>query len=117
MGDRLNKEIGKRIRSARQEGGLTQSELGDHLGITKNAVGRIENGFNALTMKNLFELPGILHRPITYFLGLETSLQTDEEELLLLYRTLPVESRSYVFRFLRGWVEETRDWRGQSSDD
>lgn len=109
--DKLNKEIGNRIRLARQEMGLTQTELGDYLGLTKNAVSKIEKGFNALTVKNLFELPGVLQRPIGFFLGLESDLSPDEERLIEIYRAIPEGMpREYAFMFLKDWLKQAKSW-------
>lgn len=88
MGE-LGKLAAQRIREAREAAGLTQAELGDALGISGNAVTKIENGRSTLTLKHLEELPKILNRPIEYFLGLDTDLTAEEERLLALYRRLP----------------------------
>lgn len=88
MGE-LGKLAAQRIREAREAAGLTQAELGDALGISGNAVTKIENGRSTLGLQHLEQLPKILNRPIEYFLGLDTGMTPDEEELLALYRRLP----------------------------
>lgn len=103
MTNQLNKVIGNRIRVARKKMRLTQAEVGDHLGLTKNAVGKIESGEVALTLKNLFELPAVLHHPIEYFLGLNIDLTDDEKELLTYYRVLPDEFKRIVLDQSRKW--------------
>lgn len=114
--DKVIQAVGRLIRQAREDAGLTQSELGDALGISGNAVTKIENGRSALTLGHLTKLPAILHRPVSYFLGIEFDLSADEEELLTLYRALPEGlPREYVFTFIRSWVQQTKDW--QESDE
>jgi transcriptional regulator with XRE-family HTH domain len=88
MGE-LGKLAAQRIREAREAAELTQAELGDALNISGNAVTKIENGRSTLTLQNLEQLPKILNRPIEYFLGLDTGMTADEEQLLAAYRRLP----------------------------
>ena len=45
-----NKAIGKRIRSIRMMNNLTQENLGDMLGITAQAIQKIESGENMITV-------------------------------------------------------------------
>jgi transcriptional regulator with XRE-family HTH domain len=113
---KVNEVIGNRIRAARENAGLTQAELGDHLGLTKAAIGKIESGQNALTLKNLFELPEVLHQPLSYFLGIDISQTPDESELLELYRSLPPgfprESARGILRTLLDTVRRNRGSAG-----
>ena len=100
--------IGAKIRRAREEAELTQVELGDALGISGNAVARIERGRNALILKHLLVLPKILNKPIEWFLDLPgvPGLTPDEEELLSLYRSLPVgTTRAQGLDLLRAWAK------------
>ena len=102
----------KRLRAAREAAGLTQAELGDSLGISGNAITKIEAGRSTLTLPHLVELPKILHQPITYFLGLENpaGLTDDEAELLELYRAVEEPRfRRYVLTFIRDWIEGEAD--------
>lgn len=101
----LAKFVGKRIRAARLSQNLTQAELGDYLGITRDAVSKIELGNSTLTLQNLEKLPAILDRPISYFLGLEIpSLSNDESEVIHLYRALSDEARRLALATLRAWL-------------
>lgn len=114
---KANEIIGNRIRAAREGAGLTQAELGDHLGLTKAAIGKIESGENALTIKNLFELPGVLHQDLSHFLGIETDLTPDESEILGLYRALPPGfPRQSATGILRTLLETVRRNRGLGDD-
>lgn len=53
---RNNKEIGKRIRSVRMMNNLTQDNLGDMLGITGQAIQKMEAGENMITVNSLMIL-------------------------------------------------------------
>ncbi len=86
----LSKIIPKRIKQAREAAGLTQGELADYLGVTRALVTSLEAGRSNLTIQHLEILPKILHRPISFFLGLTIEgLTPDEEELLMFYRSIP----------------------------
>lgn len=91
----LGRIAAQRIREAREAAGLTQVELSDYLGITRDAVSKIENGRSTLTLQHLEQLPKILNRPIEYFLGLDTGLTSEEEYILGLFRALPEETPLY----------------------
>ena len=84
---------------------MTQVELGDYLGLTRDAISKIENGLSNLSLRHLERLPEILGRPVTYFLGLDQpSLSPDESELLHLYRALPPGLDQYALAALRAWA-------------
>jgi transcriptional regulator with XRE-family HTH domain len=47
------KEIGKRLQKERERNGLSQTDLGDILGVNKQGVSRWENGNASIPFKNL----------------------------------------------------------------
>ena len=68
----LNKEIGKRLREAREKTGLSQAKLAKELGYeSATAVSLIEAGERRFKMEDLQKAADVLHRPIGYFLGQE----------------------------------------------
>lgn len=85
----LATRIGKQLRRAREESGLTQEEVGTRLGIGRAGYANIENGRSLLQMDHLMKLPEILEKPVTYFLEVESDLSVDEGELLQVYRSIP----------------------------
>jgi transcriptional regulator with XRE-family HTH domain len=69
-------EIGKRVREAREEMGMTQGDLGRRWGGRSHAaVSDIERGTTRLTASGLAELAQILNKPVTFFYGEKTSAQ------------------------------------------
>ena len=54
--ERLNQLIGMRLRVARKMRGLTQTQLGDLLGVTFRQVQKYENGTNRLSAASLAHL-------------------------------------------------------------
>jgi transcriptional regulator with XRE-family HTH domain len=102
----LIKIAAERLKTARETAGLTQTELGEHLGLSPDAISKIERGYAALSMRHLEKLPEILNQPVEYFLGLGYSdLSSDESELVHLYRALPPALAAATIAALRAWAK------------
>lgn len=102
------KAIGRRIRQAREDLGLTQADVADELRLTRAAVGKIEKG-SSITLDNLFELEGILMKPVEYFLGLDTELSDDAAEWLAIYNSLSELEKKQWLGMMRAWLRERPD--------
>jgi len=75
-------EIGRRIRIAREEAGLTQGELGNHLGVSHAAISDLERGIlKKIDVFDLEKIARILGKPMAYFLGRETGQEMMAAEL------------------------------------
>lgn len=61
------KEIGERIRQARDAVGLTMEELGARIGYTKSAISKWESGARPISIEALKHIAEVLNRPISYF--------------------------------------------------
>jgi transcriptional regulator with XRE-family HTH domain len=59
--------VGHNIRIHRLDRGLSQTDLGKHLGVTFQQVQKYENGVNRVGSGNLFKIAGALGVPITTF--------------------------------------------------
>ncbi|VEJ44414.1 helix-turn-helix domain-containing protein [Bartonella vinsonii] len=59
--------IGKRIHHRRISIGLSQKELGSHLGVSFQQIQKYEKGLNRVSAKCLLEIANILEVPITFF--------------------------------------------------
>lgn len=59
-------ESGKRLRDLRMKEGMTQDELSEKLGITKNAYQKIERGTNGAKIDTLIELAEIFKVSLDY---------------------------------------------------
>lgn len=65
---KVNKlKIAKRIRDARKEAGLTQTELGSILFIDQSHLSYIEKGKVSVNCERLVEFANALNKPILYF--------------------------------------------------
>jgi transcriptional regulator with XRE-family HTH domain len=66
-GDPRDTEIGKRIRALRLERGLSQTELGNLLGVTFQQIQKYEKGANRVAAGRLQRVAESLDVPITFF--------------------------------------------------
>jgi transcriptional regulator with XRE-family HTH domain len=60
-------KIGQKLRSARENAGLTQTELAAKAGVSLRSVGRFENDRGNITSRNLEQIAVALKLPISYF--------------------------------------------------
>lgn len=72
-------EVGKRIRLRRIEKGLSQTELGDYLGITFQQVQKYENGVNRVGASRLNKIAELLQVPISFFFHSDGSVKGKAE--------------------------------------
>jgi transcriptional regulator with XRE-family HTH domain len=65
--DRVDIEVGRRVRTFRLQKGLSQEELGDQLGLTFQQVQKYEKGINRIGAGRLQRIANILEIPISDF--------------------------------------------------
>jgi len=64
----VNKKVGDRILEARDEAGLSQTDLAEEAGLTASSVGRWEAGETTIPVPTLLTLSRILRKPMCFFL-------------------------------------------------
>lgn len=102
MSDQRVREIAARVKEARQAMNLSQDELGRRMGLSKVGYGDYERGRRLFDTEQLFLLSRIFNRSVEWFLGLETQLTEDEDEVLHLYRKARAAGRAAMtLTFLR----------------
>ena len=62
-------ESGKRIRDLRTKAGMTQENISEKIGITKNAYQKIERGANGAKIDTLVELAEVFNVSLDYIVG------------------------------------------------
>jgi transcriptional regulator with XRE-family HTH domain len=92
---------------------LTQDEVARHLGLTRAGYGHYEREDQPFTVDQLFQLSRILGKPITWFLGIDTGLREDQEELLAIYDSIPDQeerdqARDLLRTFARPWLSKAK---------
>jgi transcriptional regulator with XRE-family HTH domain len=63
----IDKHVGRRVRMRRLMLDMSQSEIGDALGLTFQQVQKYENGANRISANRLQQLSQILQVPIPFF--------------------------------------------------
>ncbi|MFY0596107.1 MAG: helix-turn-helix transcriptional regulator [Cognatishimia sp.] len=117
--------VGKRIRARRHAIGISQTELGDAIGVKFQQIQKYETGANRVSASRLWAVAEKLGVDVVYFFeGIKRSEDgaevTDEPvdkmeflsdrdaiEMMELYRKLPNSQRSAVLAFMRSMVMET----------
>jgi transcriptional regulator with XRE-family HTH domain len=93
--------VGRNIRIHRLDQGLSQTELGKHIGVTFQQVQKYENGVNRVGSGRLFKIAGVLGVPVsTFFDGADTL-----EEKSLKSSPVAMLAEPYALRLLRAFSE------------
>ncbi len=117
--------VGKRIRARRHAMGISQTELGDAIGVKFQQIQKYETGANRVSASRLWAVAEKLGVDVVYFFegirrseendGLEIDpidnmeflSDRDAIEMMELYRQLPQSQRSAVLAFMRSMVLDT----------
>ena len=67
-------EIGKSLQSKRKRRGLTQRELAEKIGLTREAVASYEAGRSQLMVTTLLDIAAVLRITVNQILGLERTI-------------------------------------------
>ncbi|UTW54165.1 helix-turn-helix domain-containing protein [Kordiimonas sp. SCSIO 12610] len=82
--DPIDVHVGQRVRARRKMLGLSQTELGNELGVTFQQVQKYERGTNRIGSSRLFKMSNTLDVPVAYFFeGAETKLPGYDEASVL----------------------------------
>ncbi|UNE55559.1 helix-turn-helix domain-containing protein [Bartonella machadoae] len=105
--------IGKKIRFRRSIMGLSQKQLGKHLGVTFQQIQKYEKGLNRVGAGRLQEIAHILEVPISFFYADiatkkedstyhhdEKITSKDEYQLLKTFRVLKPEKQKAILRLV-----------------
>lgn len=106
MIERADRAISERVIRAREDAGLSKSEFGERLGLSKQGYQHYENFTTPFTVQQLFAAARILERPVEHFLGLRTELTPEEQQLLVLFRKAQKpEQRAGIINLLRVMID------------
>jgi transcriptional regulator with XRE-family HTH domain len=113
-------EMGKLIRIAREEEGLTQNELANKMARRQATISDIENGKIEIGVLTLVQLAKVLRKPISYFIPDMTFLinifdiqSKWEEEALSRFREIAlwgnIDFTLQLLKFLSKYYSEERE--------
>lgn len=86
----LDHFIALRLRMARNEEGLSQSEVGEAIGVTFQQIQKYEQAKNRVSASTLFRLADVLKRDISYFFAAEKE-EAWRAEVEALQNALPID--------------------------
>lgn len=92
-------DFGVRLRQLRKRKGITQSQLGEILGVTKNAVSHYESNTQTPSIAKIVQLAIHLNTSTDYLLGL------DNEPVIKISKLSP-EKQQFVMDFIKYIVDE-----------
>jgi transcriptional regulator with XRE-family HTH domain len=69
--DKVDVEVGQRIKVLRNDAGISQTVLAEELGVTFQQVQKYEKGVNRVGAGRLTKIAGVLNIPVSKLLGLD----------------------------------------------
>ena len=98
-------EIGENLKAVRKRRGLTQKELGERVGLTREAVASYEAGRSHLTVTTLMDMAVVLRVSVNAILGLErkaaeTPVTRRWAKRLAVIESLPESVKKHILRTL-----------------
>jgi transcriptional regulator with XRE-family HTH domain len=70
----INQKIGERIRAEREARGLTQKELGEHLGYSSMGISYFENGVREMKLSDIQRVADFFGKEPSHFLSAGVTL-------------------------------------------
>lgn len=61
--------LGQRLKSAREEAGLSRVELAAKIGVSRKTVGNMENGRHSWSLHTAAQVAAVLRKPIIFYAG------------------------------------------------
>lgn len=97
--------IGRRIRQRRKEKHLTQEDLAERIGLSKNHVSNMERGKYLPTTQTFLRLCDVLGETPDYYLMGKISADTDQISALV--RQLPEQSQRILCKLVETYLKES----------
>lgn len=105
-----NKEIGQKIREARESAEKSQKELADVLGFeSATAISLIESGERKIKVEDLEKIANFLCRDVKFFLGMEEE-KADVRFALRADKDLTPKAQEEILSFI-DFVKKKKDGR------
>ena len=107
----LSEKVGARIRSIRQDKGLSQEELAYKSGLQQSQIYRIETGKRRFNSDHLDKISQALDVPIVRFFEeeLEKSASADDQRLIDAISRLPEYKKEKIYELIRLVQESEED--------
>lgn len=112
-------KIAARVKAARRSAGMTQAELAEKIGISTNAVAKLENSLMTASLQTLINISNVLNIDINYLLS-DGGAETDTELDVLLagmIKELSPEDKGFIVHMIHGLNRYKRLGGGEESVD
>jgi len=98
-------EIGKKLQYIRKRRGFTQKELGEKIGLTREAIASYEAGRSNLMITTLLDMAAVLRVSVNEILGLErqsveTAITRRWAKRMEIIESLPESVKKHILRTL-----------------
>ncbi|CAM4322170.1 helix-turn-helix transcriptional regulator [Paenibacillus alkaliterrae] len=118
MSTTLYKDLGAKLRTARESCDLTQSKAAQYLGIARELISYYENGTRQIDLLTLNKLSNLYGFPVEHFLSNESQ---DDSTVALAFRSnglsetdLDVLARANEFLHNLNWLNKVLNGRSES---
>lgn len=96
-----NQELGERLKAARQAGNITQEEMAEACGVSKNHISVIERGLNTCSSHTLITYAEVLHASLDTLTGIDENTKDVLPELGNTLRRLSPQDQQKVLDIIK----------------
>lgn len=106
----LDKRVGKAVAHYRKSAGLSQAEVAEIMGISNDAVSKMERGNITLNVSRLFEFAQIFGcQPSDFLIATSYHFEDQQQYLSRLLAKLTAEDRSRLLALIEQMIEWKQD--------
>jgi transcriptional regulator with XRE-family HTH domain len=106
--NKYTRALGNRIRKARLEAKMSQTELAEKAYFRQSSISKIETGTRSVLSEEILYLSYALNKPINYFFPKEFTHELGENELTQLEKELLMQARKLSRDDLRKLIAQAR---------
>jgi transcriptional regulator with XRE-family HTH domain len=110
-GNAIGIRIGRNIKIARTNLGITQSDLAERLGLENVTVSRIETGAQLPSIDRLQQIAAELKISLTSLIADTNKASGYTEMLAVVMSDLPSRDRDFVYRFVLSYAQHVKTAR------
>jgi transcriptional regulator with XRE-family HTH domain len=103
--DKVDVEVGQRIKVLRNDAGISQTVLAEELGVTFQQVQKYEKGVNRVGAGRLTKIAGVLNIPVSKLLGLDEEPSATSRERGNAASPLQLLTTPGALRLLRAYAK------------
>ncbi len=105
--------VGKAIARQRKQSNLTQAEVADRLGLSKESISRMETGSISPTLSRMFQFCELFDCRIGEFFWItESDVEKQVIIMLEMMRSLSETQRRHIITFLANIVRDMKELEG-----